>query len=431
MRCSFARISTATLTLAAALWSEVSTVAAAPLLEKTHLFEEKTDGFVSYRIPCLVVTARGTVLAFCEARKFSGLDWGEIEIHQRRSTDGGRTFSPARQVAHVGPRLPRNPVNADQPPGKVIGDPGQQTVNNPVAIADRDGTVHLIYCVEYMRAFYVRSTDDGLTWSQPVDITAAADRFRPEWPWRVIATGPGHGIQLRNGRLVVPVWLAKAEGGAHSNSVVATIHSDDRGATWQRGDIAVPRAAADTPGTNEPIVAQLGDGRVMLIARNHAPVHRKIVTFSPDGSTGWSPYGFAEALIEPICQTSLFSYDDPAAPGKTRLLFSGPASLKSASGAANPGSRRARENLSVKLSSDDGRTWAATRALEPGPSAYSDLAVLPDGTILCLYENGRPGATRPNSTRTDWPYARITLARFNFAWLTDARDPSGPAALPR
>ena len=208
MRCSFARISTATLTLAAALWSEVSTVAAAPLLEKTHLFEEKTDGFVSYRIPCLVVTARGTALAFCEARKFSGLDWGEIEIHQRRSTDGGRTFSPARQVAHVGPRLPRNPVNADQPPGKVIGDPGQQTVNNPVAIADRDGTVHLIYCVEYMRAFYVRSTDDGLTWSQPVDITAAADRFRPEWPWRVIATGPGHGIQLRNGRLVNPVMIS-------------------------------------------------------------------------------------------------------------------------------------------------------------------------------------------------------------------------------
>ncbi len=417
--------------LAAALGSAVSTAAAAPVLEKTHLFEEKTDGFVSYRIPCLVVTARGTVLAFCEARKFSGLDWGEIEIHRRRSTDGGRTFDRARQVAHVGPRLPRNPANAAQPPGKVIGDPGQQTVNNPVAIADRDGTVHLIYCVEYMRAFYVRSTDDGLTWSQPVDLTAAADRFRPEWPWRVIATGPGHGIQLRNGRLVVPVWLAKAEGGAHSNSVVATIYSDDRGATWQRGDIAVPRAAADTPGTNEPMVAQLGDGRVMLIARNHAPVHRKIVTFSPDGSTGWTPPAFADALIEPICQTSLFSYDDPATPGKTRLLFSGPVSLARASGVATPGSRRERENLTVKLSSDDGRTWAATRSLEPGPSAYSDLAVLPDGTILCLYENGRPGATRPNSTRTDWPYARITLARFNLAWLTDGRDSSMPAALTR
>ncbi len=155
-------------------------LAAAPFLERIDVHEEHTGGFVSYRIPSLVVTARGTVLTFCEARKFSGLDWGEIEIHQRRSTDGGRTFAPARQVAHLGPRLPRNPANAAQPPGKVIGEPGQQTVNNPVPIAARDGTVHLIYCVEYLRVFHLRSTDDGQTWSRPEEITAAADRFRPE-----------------------------------------------------------------------------------------------------------------------------------------------------------------------------------------------------------------------------------------------------------
>ena len=403
---------------------------AAPFLEKVYLFEENTDDFVSYRIPGIVVTAKGTVLVFCEARKYSGLDWGEIELHQRRSTDGGRTFSPVRQVAHLGPRLPRNPANAEQPPGKVIGDPGQQTVNNPVAIADRDGTVHFIYCVEYMRTFYVRSTDDGLTWSPPVDITAAADRFRPEWPWRVIATGPCHGIQLRNGRLVVPVWLAKAEGGAHGKAVVATIFSDDRGATWQRGEIAVPNTAT-TPGMSESTVAQLSDGRVMLVARNHAPAHRKVVVFSRDGATGWSRPEFAEALPEPICQASLFSYADPAAPAKSRLLFSGPESLERADGKATPGARRDRQTLAVKLSHDDGRSWVATRALEPGPSAYSDLAVLPDGTLLCFYESGRPGATRPNSKRTDWPYARLTLARFNLEWLTAGRDASTPAAPPR
>jgi sialidase-1 len=401
--------------------------AAAPFLEKVHLFEENTDGFVSYRIPGLVVTAKGTVLVFCEARKYSGLDWGEIEIHQRRSTDGGRSFSPARQVAHLGPRLPRNPANADQPPGKVIGDSGQQTVNNPVVIADRDGTVHFIYCVEYMRTFYVRSTDDGLTWSRPVDITGTMDGFRPEWPWRVVATGPCHGIQLRDGRLVVPVWLAKAEGGAHGKAVVATIFSDDKGATWQRGDIAVPNTAA-TPGVSEATMAQLNDGRVMLVARNHAPGHRKIAVFSRDGATGWSRPEFAEALPEPICQASLLSYDDPAAPGKWRLLFSGPESLERADGKAAPGVRRDREKLAVKLSHDDGRSWVATRTLEPGPSAYSDLAVLPDGTILCFYESGRLGATRPNSKRTDWPYARLTLARFNLEWLTAA--PATGAATP-
>lgn len=401
-------------------------LAAAPFLERIDVHEEHTGGFVSYRIPSLVVTARGTVLTFCEARKFSGLDWGEIEIHQRRSTDGGRTFAPARQVAHLGPRLPRNPANAAQPPGKVIGQPGQQTVNNPVPIAARDGTVHLIYCVEYLRVFHLRSTDDGQTWSRPEEITAAADRFRPEWDWRVIATGPGHGLQLRGGRLIVPVWLAKADDGAHGNSVVATLFSDDHGATWRRGEIAVPRKTKDTPGTTEPMTAQLGDGRVMLIARNRAAPHRKIVTYSPDGATGWTPFQFADALVEPVCQASLLGPDDPATPGKTRLLFSGPDSLERADGKAAPGGRRDRRNLSVKLSLDDGRSWIATRTLEPGPSAYSDLAVLPDGTILCLYESGRPGATRPGSKRTDWPYARLTLARFNLEWLTEPGEARSP-----
>jgi sialidase-1 len=145
--------------------------------------------------------------------------------------------------------------------------------------------------------------------------------------------------------------------------------------------------------------------------------------FSRDGATGWSRPEFAEALPEPICQASLFSYADPTAPGKTHLLFSGPESLERADGKATPGARRDRQNISVKLSHDDGRSWVATRTLEPGPSAYSDLAVLPDGTLLCFYESGRPGATRPNSKRTDWPYARLTLARFNLEWLT-----AGPAA---
>ena len=214
---------------------------------------------------------------------------------------------------------------------------------------------------------------------------------------------------------------------AHSHAVVATIFSDDRGATWQRGEIAVPNTA-DTPGVSEASVAQLSDGRVMLIARNHAPAHRKVVVYSRDGATGWSRPEFAEALPEPICQASLLSYDDPGAPGKSLLLFSGPESLERADRQAAPGVRRDRQQLAVKLSRDDGRSWAATRTLEQGPSAYSDLAVLPDGTILCLYESGRPGATRPNSKRTDWPYARLTLARFNLEWLTADHDRSTSAA---
>src|SRR5262245_1710872 len=92
------------------LASALTAHGAAPLLENAHLFEEKTRGYFVYRIPGLIVTSRGTVLAYCEARKLTGFDWGEIEIHLRRSSDGGRTFSTPQQIAHLGPRLPRNPV---------------------------------------------------------------------------------------------------------------------------------------------------------------------------------------------------------------------------------------------------------------------------------------------------------------------------------
>ena len=139
--------------------------AAEPFVEKTNLFTEATDGFRLYRIPGIVVTARGSVLAYCEARKFTVADRGEIEIHLRRSTDDGRTWSPAKQVAHLGPRLPRNPHLPEDKKKKDMGGPDEQTVNNPVAIAARDGAVHLLYCVEYMRAFHIRSDDDGVTWS--------------------------------------------------------------------------------------------------------------------------------------------------------------------------------------------------------------------------------------------------------------------------
>lgn len=386
-------------------------LAAAPQFQRQNLFEEKTAGFVSYRIPGLVVTAKGTVLAYCEARKNSGADWGEIEIHLRRSTDGGRTFSPATQIAHRGPRLPRHPVALAHKSGQ----PDEQTVNNPVALAARDGTVHFLYCVEYQRAFYLRSTDDSLTWSDPVEITAAFEPLRAAWDWKTIATGPGHGIELRTGRLVVPLWAALARSSPHGEGVAATLYSDDAGRTWHAGTIAVPNDPA-TPGTSECIVAELSDGRVVLHARTRAPANRKVVVTSPDGATGWSRPAFAEALLEPVCMSGLVAYSK-FPDGRPRLLFSNPDTLAPDYNktVAKPGERRARKNLTVKLSLDDGATWPVSRTLEPGPSAYSDLAVLPDGTILCLFESGR-GPAEPG--KRPWPYAFITLARFNLDWLT-------------
>ncbi|MFN9973028.1 MAG: exo-alpha-sialidase, partial [Phycisphaerae bacterium] len=112
-------------------------------------------------------------------------------------------------------KLPATP--AQNPAAARLGRPASHiTYNNPVAFADRKkGLVHFIYCVEYMRAFYLRSDDDGRTFSAPVEITSTFDQFQKDYAWKVIATGPGHGIQLRNGRLLVPVWLSTSETNPH------------------------------------------------------------------------------------------------------------------------------------------------------------------------------------------------------------------------
>ena len=371
-----------------------SLLSAAPLLETFDVFPIKMDGITRYRIPGIVVTTKGTVLAYAEARRNNSSDWGEIEIRLRRSTDGGKTWGPGKQIAHVGPRLEGNPHKAN-------GGEREQTVNNPVAIVDRtNGAIEFLYCINYARCFSMRSVDDGVTWSQPVDITATFEPFRAKYNWKVIATGPGHGIQLKSGRLVVPIWLAYGKTGDHKPSAAATIYSDDHGQTWQAGDIPLPNEGA-LGDPSETMITTLADGRVMLVARSISKANRKLITTSADGATGWSPPKFHDQLWEPICMASIVAHPSKAG----TLIFSNPHTLGlDSAGKEIPAGKGKRENLSIKLSRDDGTTWPVSRTLNAGPSAYSDLAVLPDGTVLCLYEKA----------------SDIVAARFNLEGITGA-----------
>jgi sialidase-1 len=350
------------------------TAAVAEKIARVSVFAAGEGGYNTYRIPSLIVTAKGTLLAFCEGRKTGRGDAGDIDLVLRRSFDGGKTWQPTQ----------------------VVWDDAANTCGNPCPVVDAStGTVWLLLTHNLgtdteakivggtgqgSRTVWVsKSTDDGATWAKPVEITK--DVKKPDWTW--YATGPGVGIQLKTGRLVIPCDNKADKGKVRQSHV---IYSDDHGATWKLGGVAGPQC-------NESQVAELDDGTLVLNMRTYMANNRRLVSRSTDGGLTWSKPAEDAALIEPVCQASLVR-----APGvKNGLLFSNPASTK-------------RENLTVKLSRDGGQTWPAAAVLHPGPAAYSCLAVLPGGAVGCLYECGDKSA-----------YETITFARFALDTLAEAK----------
>jgi sialidase-1 len=238
-----------------------------------------------------------------------------------------------------------------------------------------------------------------------VEITPVFEQYRSQLDWQRVATGPGHAIQLHTGRLVVPFWMSSTNKQASLRGAAGAIYSDDNGVTWHGGDIALPKG-------NEANVAELADGRVFITARNGDSRNRRMVAYSPNGVTGWSQPEFNDDLLEPRCMAGMVSYSVTNEAKRPMLLFSNPNTTKQ--------ENQDRENVTIKASEDGGRTWPVGRLLQPGPSAYSDLAVLPNGTIFCFYECGTPESTLKH--KRPWAYAQLTLAHFNLEWLDAGHD---------
>jgi sialidase-1 len=350
---------------------------AAPPPSETVVFRAGESGYHTYRIPALITTAKGTLLAFCEARKNSRSDTGDIDLVLKRSTDGGKTWSRMQ----------------------IISDHGPDTIGNPCPVVDRStGTIWLpltgnpgnidekqiMVGVGTRTAWMTHSADDGVTWAEPVEITSAVKE--PNWTW--YATGPGNAIQLKSGRLLVPSVHARL-GNAHKY-YSHVIYSDDHGQTWKKGGVA-------GEDTDECAVVELSDGSLLMNMRSGGDRHRRATSRSRDGGMTWSEMRYDETLVEPPCEASLIRVPGKGAAGRDRLLFSNPAAEK-------------RVSLTVRVSYDAGATWSISKRLHEGPSAYSSLAVLPDATVGCLYERGDSD-----------PYETITFARFNMAWLTGAK----------
>lgn len=358
------------------------TGAAPALLEQVDVFVAGQDGVYEYRIPGIVTSNKGTLIAFCDARmRKEGDPPNDIDMVMKRSVDGGRTWSPLRTLVNNGAGAAADSCGfVDRQTGTIW----IFSVYAPEGVGSYNAADGVTGATFQFKA--VTSDDDGLTWSQPKDFTPMMKR--PEWA--AGSTGVGSGIQMRNGRLVLPRYNAdyRRPRTKPEKTESFVCYSDDHGKTWQMGALI-----ATDGGTNECQVAELSDGTLMINMRGLTGNHRK-TALSKDGGATWSQPIEESALVEPRCQGSICAFPGPGAADKGRLLFSNPASLK-------------RENMAVRLSLDDGKTWSAAKTLHAGPAAYSCLTVLADGTAACLYEAGEKR-----------PYEKITFARFNAEWLT-------------
>lgn len=344
-------------------------------IEQLELFRGGEGGYHTYRIPALIATRKGTLLAFCEGRKGSASDSGNIDLLLRRSVDNGRTWTPAQVVADFGDDTIGNPAPVvDRKTGTILllltRNPGHIT-EEQIVNGSAEGT---------RTVWLTRSADDGATWSPPVEITGSVKK--PDWTW--YATGPGNGIQLTTGRLVIPCdHIRRDDKVMHSH----IIYSDDGGKTWQLGGVAGEK-------TNESAIVELRDGTLLLNMRSYHGRNRRAIAQSKDRGVTWSDVALDQDLVEPVCQASLIRLT-PGSKTDGRLLFSNPADSK-------------RVRMTVKLSLDEGSTWPVSRLIYEGPSGYSSLAVLRDKSIGLLYERG-----------DERYYERITFARFPLNWLME------------
>lgn len=349
-------------------------------LPHTKVFESGVGGYHTYRIPAVIATQQGTLLAFCEGRKSGGGDAGNIDMLVKRSEDGGETWSEAQ----------------------VIWDDGNNTCGNASPVVDQEtGIIWLLLTwnlgsdherqimagesQEPRHVYVCSSEDDGQTWSEPKLISDTTRRSH----WRWYATGPGNAIQLtrgeHQGRLLSP-----ANHSDHENPDVHpyrshVLYSDDHGQTWEIGGIHQDR-------TNESAVVELVDGSILQAMRSYHGKNLRAMSRSDDGGESWSDVYLDPALTTPVCQASILRYswpEDDETGNKSRILFSSPDGT-------------GRNRISIWVSYDEGKTWPVKRLVYDGSSAYSNLIALPDRQIGLLYERDGSSSISFTKVSLDW-----------------------------
>ena len=322
-----------------------------------YIFLKGMGGYNCFRIPAIVKAANGNLVAFAEARKKSCSDTGDIDLVMRSSNDGGMTWSELNVLWDDGDIVCGNPAPVvEQASGKIFllltWNLGSDHERDIIAQKSEDTR----------RVYVTHSEDNGKTWYKPAEITSTTKK--PNWTW--YATGPVHGIQLKNnekysGRMIIPCDHIEAETKHYYSHI---IYSDDQGKSWNLGG-STPQHQV-----NECAIVELENGDLMLNMRNYDRDNKnRKVSISSDGGMTWSNLKDDESLIEPICQGSLLSNDN-------ELFF------------LNPANQESRENMTLKRSQDQGESWTDEITINKGPSAYSDMVMINDQHIGLLYEGG-------------------------------------------
>ena len=329
------------------------------------LFKCGLLNYHTFRIPSLISLPNNILIAFVEGRKNNQEDHGDIQLIMRKSIDGGLNWEPPVILLHYEAQLLlKDPISKEF---ETISKYGEITCGNPCSVYDKTTQrLWLSYTLDNSSMWLVYSDNFGESWSKPRNITEEA--FGIDYKaWSHMASGPGHGIQLANGRLIIPSdhHLYERSRGYFSMLVV----SDDHGKTWEIGAVSDARL-------DECQVCELENEEIYWNMRSYRKKYCRVVAYSKNHGDDFEEFVDDLELIEPVCQASVLRYDYREYDNQQIVLFSNPAS-------------KTRDHMTIKISYDGAKTWKRSILLYEGPSAYSDLTYNQKGEVCILYERGK------------------------------------------
>ena len=380
------------------------------------LFEAGDANFPAVNNPAMVTTKAGTVLAFAEAR-LTNQDSTGFAIAMRRSMDGGVTWSSPQAAYEI----------------------LQQAtyIGNPAPVVDQvTGTIFLVFNRNNSAVLVISSTDDGLTWSQPTDITSAVKVTAggnpgppgafPNTPWGWYAVGPGHGIQLQKGAHTGRLLIGADHRTTADTSGISwshVIYSDDHGQTWHLGG-GLDQTNSQNDYSNEATLVELSNGDVFMSSRVQVGGLSRGASRSTDGGITWSTMQFQVDLTSPPVEGSLLRLNDNV------ILFVSPSSTGTTD--------LARHELTIWISTDDAQHWTTRRVVFFGYAGYSDMTLVGPDTVLVSFARGFQGGSSmfdPTVSFGEVGLVRINLRElqdtspYEFSWYFNEKAPGQSASI--